>query len=144
MQLIDLLRAKGTQVATVHADATLQEVVDRMVDHNIGSLVVVPLGQPSVVLGIITERDILRACATRRLSLAQQCVAEVMSRDLLTGSLHDEVEAIMGLMTEHRIRHLPIVEDGRLRGIISIGDIVKAQHDALSVENHYLRNYLLG
>jgi CBS domain-containing protein len=65
-----------------------------------------------------------------------------MSSELITGSSDDEVGAIMGLLTKHRIRHLPIVDDGQLAGIISIGDVVKAQHDQLSMENHYLKSYI--
>ena len=69
-------------------------------------------------------------------------VTDAMSRDPVTGSPSDTVEDTMGLMTERRVRHLPIVDDGRLLGIISIGDVVKAQHDNLTLENHYLKSYI--
>lgn len=144
MDLRDILRAKGTNVLTIHPDASLEEVVDRLVEHNVGSLVVVEAGHATRAIGIITERDILRASARNHQNLAALRVRDAMSRRLIVGSLHDSVESIMGLMTEHRIRHLPVVEDGMLRGIISIGDVVKQQHDALCMENHYLRSYLHG
>jgi CBS domain-containing protein len=94
--------------------------------------------------GIITERDILKACAAGRAPLEVTTVAEVMTRDVLVGSPHDTVEDAMGLMTVNRIRHLPVVEDGQLVGLISIGDVVKSQHDRLTLENHYLKCYLQG
>ena len=96
------------------------------------------------MLGIITERDILRACARYRQSLEQLTVAEVMTHDVVTGAPGDSVEDTMGLMTEKRIRHLPVMDGGHLLGIISIGDVVKAQHDQLTMENHYLKNYIHG
>ena len=96
------------------------------------------------MLGIITERDILRACAARRGSLESIEVAEVMTKDIVTASPNDSVEDIMGSMTDHRIRHLPVIENDELVGIVSIGDIVKAQHNALTMENHYLKSYLHG
>jgi CBS domain-containing protein len=96
------------------------------------------------MLGIITERDILRACAARRGPLESTRVSDVMTTNVVTGSPCDSVEDTMGLMTEHRIRHLPVLENDKLVGIVSIGDIVKAQHDALTMENHYLKSYLHG
>lgn len=142
MTLDDILRVKGTAVYTIGPDATLQQVVDTLVRHNIGSLVV--CDADDAVCGIVTERDILRACASRRAALHAVCVADVMSRELITAALQDDVETIMGRMTEHRIRHLPVVEGSRLIGLISIGDVVKSQHDALTMENHYLKSYLHG
>ena len=141
MKLQEILNAKGSEVFCTSPDATLQEVVQKLVEHNCGSLVV---GNRQKVLGIITERDILRACANRQVSLADIRVSQAMSTNLTTGSPSDSVENIMGLMTSKRIRHLPILADGKLAGMISIGDLVKAQHDQLNVENHYLKNYIQG
>ena len=94
------------------------------------------------MVGIITERDILRACASHRGSLSDLRVAECMTVNVVTGSPHDSIEDAMGLMTNRRIRHLPVIDDGELIGLVSIGDIVKTQHDRLTMENHYLKNYL--
>jgi CBS domain-containing protein len=96
------------------------------------------------LMGIITERDILRVTAARGASLDRLWVGDHMSSPVITGTAEDDVQMIMGVMTSHRIRHLPIVENGQLAGIISIGDVVKAQHDRLSVENHYLKSYIHG
>ncbi len=149
MTLRDILRVKGSAVHTIDPSASLEDVVRQLVERNCGSLVVCGAGadcqgQADLVQGIITERDILRALAARRGSLAELKVGETMTRELITGALGDSVEHTMGVMTEHRIRHLPILEDGRLAGIISIGDVVKAQHDQMVVENHYLKSYIQG
>ena len=94
------------------------------------------------LVGIITERDILHACGAGRRPLAEVKVAEAMSTTLVTGAPDDEVESIMGLMTTHRIRHLPVLVEGRLAGMISIGDVVKAQHDRLAMENRFMKDYI--
>lgn len=142
MTLDDILRVKGTAVLSIGAHCTLQQVVDTLVRHNVGSLVV--CNDDEQLLGIITERDILRACASRQAPLTAVRVEDVMSHEPITAGRSDDVESAMGRMTQHRIRHLPVVDSGRLAGMISIGDVVKAQHDALTMENHYLKNYLHG
>ncbi len=150
MTLREILHAKGCLVHTIGSDATLDLVVLTLVKHNCGSLVVCDpppgdqrSGKPRMV-GIITERDILKACAANQGPLPNRHVADIMTRDVATGSPDDTVEDTMGLMTNRRIRHLPVLEQGELVGLISIGDVVKTQHDQLSMENHYLKNYLQG
>lgn len=150
MTLRDILHAKGHVVHTIGSDATLDNVVQTLVKHNCGSLVVCDpppaaerRNKPRMV-GIITERDILRACAAKGGNLSGTRVADTMTREVATGSPDDSVEDTMGLMTNRRIRHLPVLEQGELVGLISIGDVVKMQHDQLSMENHYLKNYLHG
>jgi CBS domain-containing protein len=139
MRLRDILGVKGHKVRTCSPDDTLIDVVDLLVGHNIGSLVVCEGGD---MVGIITERDILRASAATRGPLETVRVRERMTGCPIVASPHDEVTDVMGVLTENRIRHLPIVESGQLVGIISIGDLVKAQHDELSRENHYLKSYI--
>lgn len=139
MLVRDVLSDKGRTVHTCSPEDTLADVVDLLVGHNIGSLVVMQDGE---MIGIITERDILRACAATRGPLDFVRVKERMTRCPVVASLHDDVEDVMCVMTERRIRHLPVVEAGRLVGIISIGDTVKAQHDELCRENHYLKSYI--
>jgi CBS domain-containing protein len=150
MTLRDILHAKGHVVHTVGSDVTLDLVVQTLVKHNCGSLVVCDpppqeerRSMPRMV-GIITERDILKACAANQGMLPNVLVSSVMTRDVATGSPDDSVEDTMGLLTDRRIRHLPVLESGELIGLISIGDVVKSQHDQLSMENHYLKNYLHG
>ncbi len=142
MFLRDILNAKGPVVHTIDVDASLEEVVQQLVRHNCGSLVVYDKSSSQHMVGIITERDILRACAARKAALSKLKVADAMSANLVVGSPGDSVEDTMGLMTNKRIRHLPVIEDDQLLGLVSIGDIVKMQHDRLTMENHYLKSYL--
>jgi CBS domain-containing protein len=144
MKLQEILSAKGGAVQTITPEATLQEVVQTLVEHRIGSLVVCrpnAAGKEEPV-GIITERDILHACVAGSKPLAEVRAVEAMSTSLVTGSPEDDVEQVMGLMTTRRIRHLPVLVEGRLAGIISIGDVVKAQHDRLAMENRFMKDYI--
>ena len=126
-------------MCSIEPQATLAQAVDRLVEKNIGSLVVFEDGK---LVGIITERDILRACSGGGHNLSEHTVQYHMSSPVITGTPHDRIDEVMGLLTEKRIRHLPIVDGGEVVGIISIGDVVKAQHDLLTLENHYLKDYL--
>ena len=144
MLLREILQVKGNEVHTTVAAASVERVVQLMVQRNCGSLVVCRDDDAGQMVGIITERDILRALAAGKSTLAQLQVADLMTENVITGHTDSPVEEIMGLMTEKRIRHLPVVELGCLVGIISIGDIVKAQHDELTAENYYLKNYIQG
>ena len=147
MTLQDILRVKGTTVLSTSPAATLLEVARILCERRYGSLVVMdtPAGAKSPQLvGIITERDILRACAQRDGRLDDAIVRDYMTTDLITGTPANTVEYIMGVMTDNRIRHLPILEDQELVGLISIGDLVKAHHQQVAVENHYLKSYIHG
>lgn len=147
MNLHDILLAKGTEVHTISPAAMLDDVVRELVRNNIGSLVVCEtarMGAQTCMIGIITERDILRAQAAHEAPLEQLRVASVMTSHLITAAPDDPIEHAMRLMTEHRVRHLPVVQDGRLCGLVSIGDIVKAHHDLLEMENYYMRSYIRG
>jgi len=142
MTIRDILQGKGSDVYTTTPQTTLEKVVEVMVERNCGSLVVVDRPDSLTLVGIITERDILRNRAARTTALDKVLVGDAMSMAVVTASLGDEVPKLMGLMTKNRFRHMPVVEDGKLVGIISIGDVVKSQHDALTMENHYLKNYI--
>jgi CBS domain-containing protein len=131
---------KGRNVLTCSPEDTLADVVDKLVENNCGSLVV--CDSAGAMVGIITERDILRASSHVRGPLEFLTVAERMTAAPVVAAPEDPVSSTMGTMTEHRIRHLPVIEAGQLAGMISIGDIVKAQHDELSRENHYLKSYI--
>jgi CBS domain-containing protein len=139
MKIREILSVKGSAVHTISPDATLADVVQKLVANNCGSLVVT---EGDRMVGIITERDILRACATNHRGLEERSVREHMSANLVTGACDDEVEKVMGLLTARRIRHLPIERDGKLVGLISIGDVVKAQFDEISTENYFLKEYI--
>jgi len=141
MLLKDILDAKGRNVLTISPDASLADVVHKLVINRCGALVVC---QGATMVGIISERDILRALAEITEPLDQVSVEVHMTEEVISGAPDDNINKVMGLMTSYRIRHLPIVDDGDLAGMISIGDIVKAQHDQLTIENHYLKNYIQG
>ena len=139
MLLKDILAAKGKKVFTVDVRARLADAVQDLVKHNIGSLIVCD-GESMV--GIVTERDILRTVAASDARLEEICVRDRMTVNVISVSPEDEVSAVMGVMTQRRIRHLPVVEDGKLVGMVSIGDLVKAQHDLVTMENQQLLNYI--
>ena len=141
MIIRDILAVKGSHVFATTPDVTLQRVVELLVEYNCGSLVVYERDHSKRMVGIVTERDIMRACAAGRV-LQQTRVGDIMSREVVTGTAEDSVEDTMGLMTDNRIRHLPVLEENMLVGVISIGDVVKAQHDSLSAENFHLKSYI--
>ncbi|MEO2020982.1 MAG: CBS domain-containing protein [Pirellulaceae bacterium] len=141
MTIRTILQAKGNQVFKTEPEEILSVVVKQLVYRRCGSLLVC---RGDELVGIITERDILRASATEGYNLETTTVAELMTSDLVTGTPDDSISETMGLLTERRIRHLPILDDGKLAGMISIGDVVKAQYAKLSIENHYLKSYIQG
>jgi CBS domain-containing protein len=142
MKVRDILKAKGDQVFSISPYQTMQDVVRVLMAHRIGALLVVD--EQGRTLGIITERDVLRECLDGADRLAGILVRDAMTRDLVLGTLGAEIEEAMSLMTKHRVRHLPIVEDGRVAGMLSVGDVVKASLDETAYENGFLREYIQG
>ncbi|HEV8714823.1 MAG TPA: CBS domain-containing protein [Candidatus Binatia bacterium] len=140
MKIRDILHGKGAEVVTIHPEATVHQAMQVLVHHRIGSLVVI--GERGKIAGIITERDILRECAAHSEGVKETTVREVMTTNLIIGVPDDEVSYVMGIMTHNRIRHLPIIDGERLEGMISIGDVVKAQLEETEFENHYLKDYI--
>jgi len=138
MLVRDILQNKGASVHAIESSATMTEAAQRMMEFRCGSLMVLDGEQP---VGIITERDVLRTCAAGK-NLDHARVEECMTREIVTGTPDDEVKHVMGVLTRMRIRHLPILENGKLVGLISIGDVVKCQYDALEFENHVLKSYI--
>jgi len=137
----DILRAKGHDVFTIDQNVTLMEVVDEMVDRDCGSLVVTKAGQ---MVGIVTERDILRASSECQRPLSETPLASAMHEKPPTVALTDRVRDLMRTMTEKRIRHLPVIDDENLVGLISSGDVVKAKEAELRAENRFLKEYIIG
>ncbi|MGW0177863.1 CBS domain-containing protein [Nocardia sp. NPDC003345] len=143
MRIAEILRTKGSAVATVRPEADIRALLALLTEHNIGAAVVSPDG--SIISGIITERDIVRALLRHGGQLLDRPVAQVMSTEVRTCGPEDEVDGLRGIMTEHRIRHLPVVDDeGRLAGIVSIGDVVKSALSELTTEREQLVEYLQG
>src|SRR5262245_58029293 len=125
-QLSEILAEKGHEVLRIEADASVFEAVERMVEHNVGSLLVMESGQ---VLGIVTERDYLRRVTLEGRTDRGTAVREIISSPLITATPETTVDECMVLMTERRIRHLPVVSEEDVVGMVSIGDIVKLQSD---------------
>jgi CBS domain-containing protein len=140
MNIASLLAKKGVKVVTVGPRDTIREALRRLAHHNIGALVVVD-GQESLV-GIVSERDIVRALARTEAILIEP-VSVIMTREVIIGTPGDDLIAVVTTMTERRIRHLPVVEGGHLVGIVSIGDVVKAQRDQYQGEVDTLQFQLL-
>jgi CBS domain-containing protein len=142
MDVDGILRAKGATVVTIRPDATIRELVQSLRDERIGAIVVSEEGRS--VQGIISERDVVRGLAELGPRVLDAPVAELMTREVVTCSLRDTVKHLMTEMTRRRIRHLPVVEDGVLRGIVSIGDVVKNRLVELETETNVLREVYLG
>lgn len=141
MKIRDILRHKGPDVVTVSRAQTVMDAVRVLVERNIGGVVVVDGEQ---VVGILTERDVLRLTAEGPEQLTALTVETAMTSDVITGSLDDELHSVMEVMTEHRIRHLPVMDEDRLAGIVSIGDVVNAARRLAEEENVHLRDYMRG
>jgi CBS domain-containing protein len=143
MNVESILGVKGDDVATVLPTASLADASAALRDRRVGALVVSNDGRG--LLGILSERDVVRALAAHGASALGRTVASAMSSDVVTCALDDSVEKLMAQMTERRIRHLPVVgADGQLAGIVSIGDVVKARLSQLESENQALHDYVHG
>jgi CBS domain-containing protein len=143
MNVQSIIGGKSPMVATITQTSTLRQAIDQLTERRIGALVV--SGDGKAIEGIISERDIVRAAAVSGAGALDGSVGSVMSTDVVTCSAGDGVDRLMALMTERRIRHLPVVDErGHLAGIVSIGDVVKARLSELEQENHALAEYLTG
>ncbi len=142
MKIRDILQIKGSHVYTVRPDQTVHEAVGILTQHRVGALLAQDAHGNTV--GIITERDVLRECLHRADQLKQMLVRDAMTKDLIIGLPGDEIGYTMGIMTNNRIRHLPVMDGGKLAGLISIGDVVKACLDETEYENRYLKEYMYG
>ena len=140
MRISDVLKAKGEgQVVTIRPDATVRELVALLAQHNIGALVV--SGDGASVDGIVSERDVVRRLGDDE-DLLERPVGTIMTSDVHTCAAGDALNDLMQVMTEHRIRHVPVVTDGALAGIISIGDVVKNRINELEFERDQLDHYV--
>lgn len=137
-----ILKRKGNSVVTVSPAATIRESMYLFARHRIGALVV--QDSAGVVVGIITERDILRLTYEHGGRIMDIPVDAVMTRNLIIAVPDDSLEYLKSLITGNRIRHLPVMDDGRLIGIISIGDVLLEETSEIAVENRYLKNYIAG
>jgi CBS domain-containing protein len=140
MTIANILARKGPMAVTVRPEQSIREALVLLARHNIGALIAVQGERP---VGILSERDIVREAA-RTESFFARTVADLMTRDVVTGQPHDDLLTVAHTMTERRIRHLPVVDKDRLVGMVSIGDIVKAQRDHYQGEVDTLQTQLLA
>ena len=142
MPISDILRVKGTQVVTITPDTKVRHLLAVLAEHGIGAVVVSHDG--TSVDGIASERDIVRALARRGAAVMSEPVTAIYTAEVHTVTPQTPLEEVMRLMTEHRVRHAPVVVGGRLHGIVSIGDVVKNRIDELETERTALTDYITG
>ena len=142
MQISDILRAKGIQVITVTPDTKVRHLLAVLAEHRIGAVVVSRDG--TAVDGIASERDIVRALAQRGAAVMSEPVTAIYTAEVHTVTPQTPIEEVMRMMTERRVRHAPVVVDGSLRGIVSIGDVVKIRIGDLESERTALTDYITG
>ena len=138
-RLYEILEEKGGEVLRVDVEASVFEAVQLMVEKNVGSLLVTEGGD---ITGIVTERDYLRRVTLEARTDRETLVREIMSSPLIVASPETTVDECMALMTDRRIRHVPVVEEGAVVGVVSIGDLVKFKSKLQTFEIQYLTNYI--
>lgn len=141
MKLRDILRTKGSEVIQIGPDRSVLDAVRSFSEHRIGALVVTV---DSEIVGVVSERDVMNLMAERPDGLETVAVSEIMTTDVIVAVPTDDLDYVMNIMTNNRIRHLPIVEDGRLGGIVSIGDVVNEVRRSVESENRHLKDYIQG
>lgn len=139
MRIADILRTKGSTVATVTETTTVVGLLGELANGNIGAMVVIA---PEGVVGIVSERDVVRQLHEHGPDLLCKSVADIMSTAVLTCGLDDRVDDLAALMTNNRVRHVPVLDSGRLVGIVSIGDVVKNRMEELQDEQRQLQAYI--
>jgi CBS domain-containing protein len=142
MRISDVLRVKGSQVVTVTPDTRVRRLLAVLAEHRIGAVVVSHDG--AAVEGIASERDIVRALAARGAAVLAEPVTAIYTAQVHTVTPQTPIEEVMRMMTERRIRHAPVVGEGGMQGIVSIGDVVKIRIDELETERTALTNYITG
>jgi CBS domain-containing protein len=140
MNIASILATKGDKVFTIRAEQSIREALGVLAQHNIGALVVVDAGMRPI--GILSERDVVRA-AVKDEAVFALLVSQLMTRDLVLGAAGDDLGAVGQTMVQRRIRHLPVVDGGKLVGMVSIGDVVKAQRDQYQGEVDTLQTIVM-
>lgn len=142
MRIKDVLRHKGSDVATVTADALVRSLLTQLAVHGVGAMVVV--SAQGELVGIVSERDVVRRLNDRGSDLLDATVESIMTVDVVTCSPDDAVDSVMRVMTDRRVRHVPVMVEGGLAGIVSIGDIVKSRITDLQTTAEQLESYITG
>jgi len=139
MRIADVLRNKGAKVATITPETSVAALLTELAAHNIGAVVVV---SADGLEGMVSERDVVRGLQEVGADLLRRPVSDIMTTVVATCSPDDPVDSLSALMTTNRVRHVPVVVDGRLRGIVSIGDVVKTRMEELESEQQRLQAYI--
>jgi CBS domain-containing protein len=142
VKISDILRYKGTAVVTIAPTESVRDLLARLAEHNVGALVVADGEQDPQVIGIISERDIARHLNDRGAEILDLPVSELMTASVVSCSPNDDVDSIAGGMTELRIRHMPVLSDGKLAGIVTIGDVVAGRIRQLEQDRGQLEQYI--
>jgi len=140
MTVASILAAKGTDVLTARPDTLLSGIVDTLAEKRIGAIVVTDA--KGAIAGIVSERDVVREIARQGAAVLDQPVSSIMTRKVISCRENDTINHVMNIMTRHRFRHMPVQRDGRLAGIISIGDVVKRRIEVIERDAEELRNYI--
>lgn len=140
MTVAQILNSKGRSVIIATPDDTLKNIADTLAKKRIGAVVII--GSEGDIVGIVSERDVVRAISVLGAKALDKPASEIMTTSVMTCDPRDSEAELMGLMTEHRIRHLPVVDDGKLDGMISIGDVVKFRIEAIEHEAEEMKVYI--
>ena len=140
MRISDVIRRKGDEVVTLRPDATVRQLLEVLDQHHIGAVVVSDDG--TTVTGIVSERDVVRHLHSVGVGVLDASVASIMTVDVQTCTSEDGIEDLAKIMTERRVRHVPVLVEGKLVAIVSIGDIVKGRIDELQTERDHLVGYI--
>lgn len=141
MSIHSILQKKSSAILTIDRKATVLDAIQKMVGSNVGSILIL---DGEELVGIFTERDLLRLCAWDVTLVGYSTIEEVMTRNVVVASPEDEIEDILATMTERKFRHMPIMDDHTLRGIVSIGDAVKHKLELVMGEVKLLKEYIRG
>jgi CBS domain-containing protein len=139
MQILDIVRHKGSDVVTIAPHESVTDLVARLAEHNVGALVVVDNND---VVGIVSERDIVRRLHTNGAEVLTASVRALMTSTVMSAAPGQSVDEVAGVMTENRVRHMPVLADGRLIGIVTIGDVVAARIRQLEIDRGQLESYI--
>ena len=142
MNVTSVLKTKGRTVVTARPETTILHIAEQLTKHKIGAIIV--MGEGGKVAGIFSERDLVRAIAKHGCEVLQKQVSTVMTRNVVTCEPSDTIDDMMDTMTKGRFRHLPVMEDGALVGVVSIGDVVKHHIAEVEMEVTAMRYYLNG
>ncbi len=142
MKVKDILAEKGSRVITTHEDSLIVDVMAIFFANKVGSLLVVDKNDK--ILGIVAPSDVLRAVHQKLDMVPKMIVKEVMNTNLIVATPEDDIVYMQNVMTENRVRHIPVLENSKLVGLVSIGDVVKAQMTKEKIENKYLKDYIEG